>query len=403
VGIFILANIYNKRIMKLIINERQLKLIEDHINEAKYDKTTMVKLGKVLLKLTKMADHYDDISLTTKNGNDLVLNYISNDNSTYVFSVKKDNAKLVKKFTNLAININLGNGEFDGDEEAIDVYLKNKNIITTDGSSFTLQFIGSNETLKNKYIKVNNIINFQPYVGGDDDSEDLVKPYDLDSGDTSTTGTTATTTGTTATTTGTTENVLDDAKIAYDMISKDPLLKKAFYSQPSFLNLFVAELTGKKAVGKGIYSVLNLVRRYNNKKYTDYLKAEFIDGKKISFIFLESRKIPSDNKTIFNVVKENNKIYKSEVKIELNSYPILISKNSGLTFELEIKDPIKGKKDSFSCILVINNSGKTYTEDNRIEIEIIRGVASPGYKPIAITTSGTTSGTTTTNTPTTTI
>ena len=38
--------------MKLIINERQLKLIEDHINEAKYDKTTMVKLGKVLLKLT---------------------------------------------------------------------------------------------------------------------------------------------------------------------------------------------------------------------------------------------------------------------------------------------------------------------------------------------------------------
>ncbi len=389
--------------MKLIINERQLKLIEDHINEAKYDKTTMVKLGKVLLKLTKMADHYDDISLTTKNGNDLVLNYISNDNSTYVFSVKKDNAKLVKKFTNLAININLGNGEFDGDEEAIDVYLKNKNIITTDGSSFTLQFIGSNETLKNKYIKVNNIINFQPYVGGDDDSEDLVKPYDLDSGDTSTTGTTATTTGTTATTTGTTENVLDDAKIAYDMISKDPLLKKAFYSQPSFLNLFVAELTGKKAVGKGIYSVLNLVRRYNNKKYTDYLKAEFIDGKKISFIFLESRKIPSDNKTIFNVVKENNKIYKSEVKIELNSYPILISKNSGLTFELEIKDPIKGKKDSFSCILVINNSGKTYTEDNRIEIEIIRGVASPGYKPIAITTSGTTSGTTTTNTPTTTI
>jgi hypothetical protein len=401
VGIFILANIYNKRIMKLIINERQLKLIEDHINEAKYDKTTMVKLGKVLLDLTKMADHYDDISLTTKNGNDLVLNYISNDDSTYVFSVKKDNAKLVKKFTNLAININLGNGEFDGDAEAIDVYLKNKNIITTDGSSFTLQFIGSNNTLKNKYIKVNNIINFQPYVGGDDDSEDLVKPYDLDSGDTSTTGTTATTTGTTATTTGTTENVLDDAKIAYDMISKDPLLKKAFYSQPSFLNLFVAELTGKKAVGKGIYSVLNLVRRYNNKKYTDYLKAEFINGKKISFIFLESIKIPLDNKTIFNVVKENNKIYKSEVKIVLNSYPILVSKNSGLTFELEIKDPIKGKKDSFSCILVINNGGKTYTEDNRIEIEIIRGVGSPGYKPIANTTSNATSGTTTTNTTTT--
>jgi hypothetical protein len=82
----------------------------------------------------------------------------------------------------------------------------------------------------------------------------------------------------------------------------------------------------------------------------------------------------------------------------LNSYPILVSKNSGLTFELEIKDPIKDKKDSFSCILVINNSGKTYTEDNRIEIEIIRGERSPGYKPIAITTSGTTTTNTTTST-----
>lgn len=384
-GIFILTNIYNKRIMKLIINERQLKLIEDHINESKYDKTTMVKLGKVLLDLTKMVDHYDDIVLTTKSNNELVLSYVSNDDSTYVFSVKKDNAKLVKKFTNLAININLGNGEFDGDEEAIDIYLKNKNIITTDGSSFTLQFIGSNKTLKNKYIKLNNIINFHPYVGGGDDSEDLVTPPD-------------TTTGTT--TTGSTEGILDDAKIAYDMISKDPLLKKAFYSQPSFLNLFVAELTGKRAVGKGIYSVLNLLRTYNNKKYTDYLKAEFIEGKEITFMFLDSKNIVSDNKTIFNVDEQQKTEYKSTVDNRLGYYPILVSKNSGLTFELEIKDPIKGKKDGFSCILVIKNNDKPYREKNRIRIEIIRGVASPGYKPIAITKSDTTSGTTTTNTTT---
>jgi hypothetical protein len=388
VGIFILANIYNKRIMKLIINERQLKLIEDHINEAKYDKTTMVKLGKVLLDLTKMVDHYDDIVLTTKSNNELVLSYVSNDDSTYVFSVKKDNAKLVKKFTNLAININLGNGEFDGDAEAIDVYLKNKNIITTDGSSFTLQFIGSNNTLKNKYIKVNNIINFQPYVGGDDDSEDLVKPYDLDSGDTSTT------TGTTATTTGTTENVLDDAKIAYDMISKDPLLKKAFYSQPSFLNLFVAELTGKKAVGKGIYSVLNLVRKYNRKKNSKYLKAEFIDGKKVEFIFLESKNIVSNKKTIFNVDERLNEVYKSKVNDRLGSNPILISKNNGIDFELEIKDPIDKAEDSFSCKLVILNGNRPYIETNRIRIKIIGGERSPGYVPIT----NTTSGTTTTNT-----
>ena len=182
------------------------------------------------------------------------------------------------------------------------------------------------------------------------------------------------------------------------MISKDPLLKKAFYSQPSFLNLFVAELTGKRAVGKGIYSVLNLVRKYNNKKYTDYLKAEFIEGKEITFMFLDS--IESNEIINFKVDKQQKIEYKSEVNIELNYYPILVSENNGITLELEIKDPIKGNIDAFSCILVIKNGNKTYKEPNRKSIKIIRGERSPGYKPIANTTSNTTSGTTTTNTTT---
>jgi hypothetical protein len=395
VGIFILANIYNKRIMKLIINERQLKLIEDHINEAKYDKKLMADLGNTLLEFIQFVTKTDGITLTTKNNNSLVLKLVSDNNSTFNFTVESDDANIAKKFTNLQIYINQGNGEFEGDEEAIDIYLKNKNIISYN-NGVSLTFIGSNATLKNKPIKINNILNLNDY-----------KPTNNSNTGTTatTTGTTATTTGTTTgattTTTGTTENVLDDAKIAYDMISKDPLLKKAFYSQPSFLNLFVAELTGKRAVGKGIYSVLNLVRKYNNKKYIDYLKAEFIDGKEISFVFLDSRNIPSDNKIIFNVDEQQKKEYKSTVDNRLGYYPILVSKNSGLTFELEIKDPLKEKKDGFSCILVIKNGDKPYRENKRIRIEIIRGERSPGYKPIAITTSGTTSGTTTTNTTTT--
>ncbi len=381
--------------MKLIINERQLKLIEDHINEAKYDKKLMADLGNTLLEFIQFVTKTDGITLTTKNNNSLVLKLVSDNNSTFNFTVESDDANIAKKFTNLQIYINQGNGEFEGDEEAIDIYLKNKNIISYN-NGVSLTFIGSNATLKNKPIKINNILNLNDY-----------KPTNNSNTGTTatTTGTTATTTGTTTgattTTTGTTENVLDDAKIAYDMISKDPLLKKAFYSQPSFLNLFVAELTGKRAVGKGIYSVLNLVRKYNNKKYIDYLKAEFIDGKEISFVFLDSRNIPSDNKIIFNVDEQQKKEYKSTVDNRLGYYPILVSKNSGLTFELEIKDPLKEKKDGFSCILVIKNGDKPYRENKRIRIEIIRGERSPGYKPIAITTSGTTSGTTTTNTTTT--
>ena len=386
-GIFILTNIYNKRIMKLIINERQLKIIEAFITENKYDKDTMIDIGNMLKQFIDIVNAGKDIKLTTKNNNELILKLISDNNSTFVFNVLKDDVKLAKKFTQLQIYINQGNGDLDGDEESIDIYLKNKNIAFSDGISINLLFNGSNKTLKNKSIKINNIVNIKSYDEVENDSTD-----DSNSGDTSTTGTT------TGTTTGSTEGILDDAKIAYDMISKDPLLKKAFYSQPSFLNLFVAELTGKRAVGKGIYSVLNLVRKYNNKKYTDYLKAEFIEGKEITFMFLDS--IESNEIINFKVDKQQKIEYKSEVNIELNYYPILVSENNGITLELEIKDPIKGNIDAFSCILVIKNGKKTYKEPNRKSIKIIRGERSPGYKPIANTTSNTTSGTTTTNTTT---
>lgn len=66
-----------------------------------------------------------------------------------------------------------------------------------------------------------------------------------------------------------------DAEEAFQKILSDPLMKKAFYSQPTFWQAFVAELKGKKHPGNGIITVLNLVKKYENKKLAEKIGEGF--------------------------------------------------------------------------------------------------------------------------------
>lgn len=79
---------------------------------------------------------------------------------------------------------------------------------------------------------------------------------------------------------------LEDAKQAMNSILTDPDLKNAFYSQPSLWNLFKAELTGKKATGKGIITVMHLVNTYEKKKVNEKLSKILVEGKPYKFMFL---------------------------------------------------------------------------------------------------------------------
>ena len=58
--------------MKLIINERQLKIIEAFITENKYDKDTMIDIGNMLKQFIDIVNAGKDIKLTTKNNNELI-------------------------------------------------------------------------------------------------------------------------------------------------------------------------------------------------------------------------------------------------------------------------------------------------------------------------------------------
>ena len=79
------------------------------------------------------------------------------------------------------------------------------------------------------------------------------------------------------------EEIRAEAKKAYDMILKDPILKDAFYRKPSFWNLFVAEMNGKSAPGKGIFPVLQMLGSYGKERLNEKLGAKFTPGKLVIF------------------------------------------------------------------------------------------------------------------------
>lgn len=79
------------------------------------------------------------------------------------------------------------------------------------------------------------------------------------------------------------EELRKQALEAYKMILADKNLQQAFYRKPSFWNLFVSELKGKKAPGKGIVPTLQLLNSYGSENLNQELGAEFKQGKSLSF------------------------------------------------------------------------------------------------------------------------
>lgn len=153
-----------------------------------------------------------------------------------------------------------------GDDPEEDIYEQNKNLVTStdDGKTFNFRIKGFSGE-RSKDIMINNIndISVMPQCEGEESEEDSETKKNIK------------------------KKLKDEAKLAYDAILNDPKLKQAFYKQPSLWNLFVAELTGKKATGKGIVPTLNLVGQYKRKKIDAKLGSEFKTNKTVQFMVLD--------------------------------------------------------------------------------------------------------------------
>lgn len=180
-----------------------------------------------------------------------------------------------------------------------------------------------------------------------------------------------------------------DAKIAYDMISKDPLLRQAFYKQPTLWNLFKAELQGKKAPGTGIVPTLQLLGNYERNKYTEKLNAEFVEGRELVFKFTQKVSIPYINKNgeQKNFVREKDLTYKGKVSthelgvdgIKIDGYGI----GDSITYKIIVKKTT-GTLNTYYCDLIKTDETTERNEHKEeVQVRFLKNDSNPdyGYKP----------------------
>lgn len=261
------------------------------------------------------------------------------------------------------------NGNPDNEEE--NLYELNKKVIRTkdDGKSFDI-LVKANSGKISKNVWITGILGFSVTASceskEEDSEDDKKKRMEQD-------------------------KLKRDGEKAYEMILNDPNLRKAFYSQPNFWELFVAELKGKKATGHGIVPALKIINSYEVGSLESKLGGEFIPNKKISFKPLDTIKVP------YKTVKKENKyyifdslgdeIYDAIVKQRSLGENFKVSgtlqKNS-LGYQLEIISKDEKSADTFMCkvtMIVKNEQTKIkYPYDGEFEIKIDRQY-SPGYKP----------------------
>ena len=185
------------------------------------------------------------------------------------------------------------------------------------------------------------------------------------------------------------EQLKQDAKKAMTMILNDPQLKKAFYTQPSLWNLFVAELKGEKATGKGIVPTLKIINSYESSSIERKLGTSFIEGEKVTFTPVGRTKVPfiENGKNDEYIFDENANIkYPPKVLPRKlgEGYKFIGQIQPTLNYEIEIVKKVKDKPDTFECrVIMIVEEGSTtkeYSYNGRLIIKINKN-ESPGYKP----------------------
>jgi hypothetical protein len=143
-----------------------------------------------------------------------------------------------------------------------------------------------------------------------------------------------------------------DAKEAFEKILADPMMRKAFYSQPTFWQTFMAELKGKKHPGNGIITVLNIVKKYEDKKIVELIGEGFSDKKGVIVKFQ-----PLEPTTLnYNAQKEGRKSFTIQTLKPTEIKTSADKRETGLVLEVNLPDDP-------NYILRVVVDGKTETEN----------------------------------------
>jgi hypothetical protein len=300
------------------------------------------------------------------NNEDLLYCCLARDSKSFTLELNdKTRLKALTKWDSFVITLN---GNPDNEDE--NLYELNKTMVRTKdgGKSFDI-LTKANSGKVSKNVWITGIVGFSVTPSCESKEEDSKDEKDKRTKE---------------------DELKREGKKAYEMILNDPNLKKAFYSQPNFWELFVAELRGEKATGHGIVPALKIINSYETKSIESKLGAGFIEGKKVSFKPMETIKVPykrNKKEYYYEFDSLSNKIYQADVlERQLGEGPKLYGSliTGKLSYEIEIISKDKKADDVFICnIVMIVKEGQTSTRfpyNNKIEIKI-NTKNSSGYNP----------------------
>ena len=176
-----------------------------------------------------------------------------------------------------------------------------------------------------------------------------------------------------------------DAINAFEIITKDPTLKAAFYSQPTFWQAFVAQLKGEKPKSNSILPILDILDKYNLKNdASSKFMMNFNVDKLAKFSFLRVIDVPyktsdrtNDSKS-FTTEKQDITVRRYVVS---GADKVLIKDlGDGLFLRILVKEEVEGE-DTFRCELEIGELDNKKWVNKTIGIidANIKFFQSPGY------------------------
>lgn len=259
--------------------------------------------------------------------------------------------------------------ELKGDpkDETVNLYELNKDVVTStdNGETFNLKFkVSSGE--KKQEIVIKGIKGVSPLPSCESSAEEGEEKENKDKKP---------------------EELKADAQKALDMILKDPKLKAAFYSQPTFWQAFVAELKGKKAPGKGIIPTLDLLNKYSFNKITEKIGKGFILGKQAIFQPLDDIEVKyRDDNDIIRTYTIPAKEDTITVRRHVLDDPYQVLQKKSNTVNLIIRILVKEKTEDENvknCDVEIGfkNKSEKFITKGEVEDVKIKFIKSEGYQP----------------------
>jgi hypothetical protein len=338
-----------------------------NISEAvKIDDNVKTKLGERLMELFGLLGKNKSIEFTLMSGTKIVLRCIKAAEPNFVFEVLLDDKKFLCKWDNLQLMLKIGN---KNDKNPIGKYNLNQNVIKPSNKkedAFTLVFVSTNEKGEKGKSNFNNIINIAQSSLSEDktkcnetEPEEPKKP-ESDSQD---------------------EVNSIDPKALYDSIVNDPVMKTAFYKQPSLWNYLVAIVKGEKPRGSGLVSAADIVSDYRQSKIAREIGPDFdnfVDNKELTYEILSPQEIvfePSTEGGQQITYKINNEYPAKVLPIGFDAkYRTLVDKKTGVSIIITSKNKKQRTEYPFNVSFVKKyDTGEKKEYEAVIDIKNVKG------------------------------